>query len=331
MTQENNAAAPKKAKASKAKAQEPLKVGLMVGREWSWPPAFIDRVNNMNAGVTVEFVKIGGSKMDEPCEYKVIIDRISHEVPYYRSYLKNAVVQGTIVINNPFWWTADDKYIESTIAHRIGVAHPRTVVLPNKSYIEGIVTESLRNLQYPLPWKELLDYTGTPAFLKPAIGGGWKNVYKVDNLEELFKAYNETGELTMVLQQGINFEQYVRCFCLGRKDVLIMRYDPGERKYHNDPNYLTPALAKRIEQDCLKLCEALSYDMNTLEFAIEDGVPYAIDFLNPAPDFDINSLGQDHFDWVLDKMSALVIGYATGKTKPQKVEYRWDSLMKGTR
>jgi hypothetical protein len=267
--------------------------------------------------------------MDEPCEYKVIIDRISHEVPYYRSYLKNAVVQGTIVINNPFWWTADDKYIESTIAHRIGVAHPRTAVLPNQSYISGIVDESLRNLEYPLPWEDLLAYTGTPAFLKPAIGGGWKNVYKVHNLEELWQAHNETGELTMVLQQGINFEQYVRCFCLGRKDVLIMRYDPGERRYHNDPNYLTPALAKRIEQDCIKLCEALSFDMNTLEFAIEDGIPYAIDFLNPAPDFDINSLGQDHFNWVLDKMSALVIGYATGKTKPQKVDYRWDSLMKG--
>lgn len=326
MTQEKSAAT-RQSRSSTPK--EPLKVGLLVGREWSWPPAFIEKVNNMDAGVVVEYVKIGGSKMDEPCEYKVIIDRISHEIPYYRSYLKNAVVQGTIVINNPFWWTADDKYIESTIAHRIGVAHPRTVVLPNHSYIEGIVTESLRNLQFPLPWEELLAYTGTPAFLKPAIGGGWKNVYKVNNLEELWAAYNETGELTMVLQQGINFEQYVRCFCLGRKDVLIMRYDPGERKYHNDPNYLSPNLAKRIEQDCINLCEALSYDMNTLEFAIEDGVPYAIDFLNPAPDFDIYSLGQDHFNWVLSKMAALVIGYATGKTKPQKVEYRWDSLMKG--
>src|SRR5690242_524234 len=198
-----------------------LKVGLFVGREWSFPPAFIEEVNRRDQGVVAEYVQIGATEMNAPCPYAVIIDRISHEVPYYRSYLKNAVVQGTIVINNPFWWTADDKYIESTIAHRIGVAHPRTVVLPNNSYIEGIVTESLRNLQFPLPWEELLNYTGTPAFLKPAIGGGWKNVYKVHNLEELYKAYNETGELTMVLQQGINFEQYVRCFCLGRKDVLI--------------------------------------------------------------------------------------------------------------
>ncbi len=315
---------------SRRSSRKPLKVGLIVGREGTFPQAFIDRVNSLNAGVEAEFVKLGGSMMDEPCEYKVIIDRISHEVPYYRSYLKNAVLQGTIVINNPFWWTADDKYIEATIATRIGVAHPKTVVLPNKSYIEGIVPESLKNLKSPLPWDDLLAYTGTPAFLKPAVGGGWKNVFKVYSKEELWEAYNQTGELTMVLQEGIEFEQYVRCFCFGRKEVLIMHYDPGERRYHEDPKYLTPALAKRVEGDCIKLCEALSYDMNTLEFAIREGIPYAIDFLNPAPDFDFWSLGQYHFEWVLEHMSALVIGYATGKIKAQQVQYRWDSLMKGT-
>lgn len=320
--------APSEAKASTSK--EPVKVGLIIGREWSFPPAFIDRVNSRNAGVVAELVQLGGTKMDEPCEYKVIVDRISHEVPYYRSYLKNAVVQGTIVINNPFWWTADDKFIEATIAHRLGVAHPKTVVLPNHSYIEGIVQESLRNLKFPLPWEELLEYTGIPAFLKPAVGGGWKNVYKIHSLEELWWAYNQTGELIMVLQEGIEFEQYVRCFCFGRKKVMIMRYDPGERRYYEDPTYLTPELGKRIEGDCIKLCEALSYDMNTLEFAIRDGVPYAIDFLNPAPDFDIYSLGEFHFNWVLENMTDLVIDYALGKTKPQPVEYRWDYMMRGS-
>jgi hypothetical protein len=307
----------------------PLKVGLIVGREGTWPPAFIESVNSRDAGVVCEFVELGGTKMDEPCEYKVIIDRISHEIPYYRSYLKNAVLQGAVVINNPFWWTADDKFIEASLATRLGVAHPKTVVLPNKSYIEGVVNDSLRNLKFPLPWEDLVSYTGLPAFLKPAVGGGWKNVYKVHSLEELWWAYNQTGELTMVLQENIDFEQYVRCFAFGRKDVLVMRYDPKERRYHNDPTYLTPELAKRIEKDCITLCEALGYDMNTLEFAVRDGIPYAIDFLNPAPDFDYWSITEDHFKWVLEKMTDLVIDYAQGKAKPPKVEYRWDSLMKG--
>lgn len=318
-----------KGKAKKDNDKEPVKVGLIVGREGTWPPAFIENVNKRNAGVVAELVQLGGSKMDEPCEYKVIIDRISHEVPYYRSYLKNAMVQGTIVINNPFFWTADDKYIESTIATKIGVAHPKTVVLPNHSYIDGIVSESLKNLKFPLPWEEIVAYTGFPAFLKPAVGGGWKNVYKVESLEELWWAYNQTGELTMVLQEGIEFEQYVRCYCFGRRDVLIMRYDPKERRYHNDPTYLTPELAKRVHNDCLALCEALGYDMNTLEFAVRDGIPYAIDFLNPAPDFDFWSVTEDHFKWLLEKMTDLVIDYATGKYKPQKTEMRWDSMIRG--
>ena len=100
----------------------------MVGREWSFPPAFIDEVNRRNEGVTAEFVKLGGTKMNEPNEYAVIIDRISHEVPYYRSYLKNAVLQGVSVINNPFMWTADDKFFEASLAARLGVAHPKTIV-----------------------------------------------------------------------------------------------------------------------------------------------------------------------------------------------------------
>ncbi|MCA9977938.1 MAG: hypothetical protein KC413_19390, partial [Anaerolineales bacterium] len=87
-----------------------LKVGLLVGREWSFPPAFIEEVNRRNVGVKAEYARLGGTRMDEPNPYAVIVDRISHEVPYYRSYLKNAVLQGVTVINNPFMWTADDKF-----------------------------------------------------------------------------------------------------------------------------------------------------------------------------------------------------------------------------
>ena len=87
-----------------------LKVGLLVGREWSFPPAFLEEVNNRRDGVHAEYVQLGGTAMNEPCPYAVVIDRISHEVPYYRSYLKNAVLQGATVVNNPFMWTADDKF-----------------------------------------------------------------------------------------------------------------------------------------------------------------------------------------------------------------------------
>jgi glutathione synthase/RimK-type ligase-like ATP-grasp enzyme len=109
-----------------------MKIGLLCGREFSFPPAFLDRVNTLGRphGVSADMVKLGGTRMLEPAEYAVIVDRISHEVEYYRAYLKHAVLQGTYVINNPFWWTADDKFFNYSMAAKLGIAIPRTVLLP---------------------------------------------------------------------------------------------------------------------------------------------------------------------------------------------------------
>src|ERR1044071_4325460 len=139
------------------------KIGLIVGREWSFPPAFIEEVNRRNEGVVAEFVKLGAPRMDDPAEYRVIIDRISHEVPYYRTFLKHAALQGTIVVNNPFMWSSDDKLFGASLATKLGVASPKTLALPNREYIPGIKhDESLRNLKYPLDWQAIASYVGMP-------------------------------------------------------------------------------------------------------------------------------------------------------------------------
>jgi hypothetical protein len=303
-------------------AKEPLKVGLLVGREWSFPPAFIDEVNGRNDGVIAEYVKLGGTMMNEPSPYRVIIDRISHEIPYYRTYLKNAALQGVAVINDPFMWSADDKFFEASLATQLGVASPKTVVLPNKDYVPGIVhTESLRNLMYPLDWNWITGYVGMPAVLKDAHGGGWKDVYIVHNSDELIYRYNQSGLLTMIVQEFIQWENYARCMCLGQDEVLVMKYDPRTRHYH-DTHDFPPALYERLVSDCLKLVRALGYDMNTCEFAIRDGVPYAIDFMNPAPDMDVNSLGRKHFDWIIKHMADLAIRLAKSEQKTRD-RYVW--------
>jgi hypothetical protein len=306
-----------------------LKVGLLVGREWSFPPAFIDEVNGRHAGVTAEFVRLGGTRMDEPVPYAVIVDRISHEVPYYRSYLKHAVLRGVTVVNNPFMWTADDKFFEAGLATRLGVASPKTLALPNKEYVPGIVhDESLRNLLYPLDWGAIMDYIGMPCILKDAHGGGWKEVYVCHGLEELLERYNQSGLLTMVLQEYIEWDQFVRCICLGQEEILPIRYDPRERRYHVDHAYLSPELGKRIVRDSQTLVRALGYDMNSMEWAVRDGVPYVIDYMNPAPDMDINSLTPVYFEWVVKHMADLVIRLAQ-QPHPQLAELRWNQLIAG--
>lgn len=303
-----------------------LKVGLLVGREWSFPPAFIEEVNKREEGVIAEMVKLGGTMMDEPVPYAVIIDRISHEVPYYRSFLKHAVLQGVTVVNNPFMWTADDKFFGASLATKLGIASPKTVVLPNKDYVPGIVhTESLRNLKYPLDWDGIIAYVGLPCVLKDAHGGGWKDVFICHSKDELIYYYNHTGLRTMILQEFIEWEHYVRCLCLGQEEVMPIKYDPRERRYIVEHEHLTPELGARIVSDSLKLVRALGYDMNSVEWAIRDGVPYAIDFMNPAPDMDINSLTPFYFEWAVKHMADMAIRLAKNP-RPQVRDLRWDAF-----
>jgi hypothetical protein len=307
------------------------RVGLVVGREWSWPPAFIEEVNKRDAGVVAEFAKLGGDHHDGPVPYDVLIDRISHEVPMYRSYLKKAVLEGKTVINNPFMWSADDKFFGAALATKVGVASPKTVLLPNKDYVQGIVpSESLRNLTFPLDWDALARYIGMPCILKDAHGGGWKEVYVCHSVEELIHHYNSSGLLTMIVQEFIQWDQFVRCLCLGQEEVLPMHYDPKARKYIVDDDYLTPAMRERIIKDSRTLCSALGYDMNSLEYAVKDGVPYAIDFMNCAPDMDVYSLTPTYFEWVVKGMADLAIKLALNPRKTV-VEAKWSGLFTASR
>jgi len=307
-----------------------MKIGLMVGREYSFPPAFIDRVNQLGRGhgISADFVKLGGTRLGEPAEYRVIVDRISHEVEYYRGYLKHAVLQGAYVINNPFWWTADDKFFNYAVMARLGVAIPKTVLLPQKGYPADvdILPESLRNLTYPIDWDALLDHVGRPAILKPYSGGGWKHVYKVHDREELIAAYDGTAPYCMTLQEFIDFEQYVRCFTFGKNDIVPVAYDPRARQYIVDHHYLTSELGARVVRDAQTINNALGYEMNTIEFAIRDGVPYAIDFLNPAPDFERDRITPHYFEIAVDKMARLVIDRALSDnvTSPWP---RWEEML----
>lgn len=306
------------------------RVGLLVGREWSFPPAFMEEVNRRSQGVTAEFVSIGAVAMDQPCPYDVIVDRISHEVPFYRAYLKQCVLQGVAVVNNPFMWTADDKFFGAALITRLGVASPKTVALPNKDYIKGIDRqESLKNLQL-VDWDALVRYIGLPCILKDAHGGGWRDVYVCHSQEELILQYDQSGLLTMIVQEFINYEQFVRCMCLDQEEVLVMHYDPKGRRYLVEDDYLAPALKERVVQGCRTIVRALGYDMNSVEFAIRGGIPYAIDFMNPAPDMDINSLTQPYFDWVVQHMADMVIRLAKGGRR-QVEQAGWAELFKSSR
>lgn len=306
--------------------QEPKRIGLLIGREWSWPNAFINEINRRNQGVIAEFVKIGGTFLNTTCDYKVIIDRMSHEIPYYRTYLKFAALNGCYIINNPFMTSADDKFFGIDLVSRMGGRTPRTVVLPNKRVENENVPESFRNLSYPMDWQGIIDYVGVPAILKDNSTGGRRFSKRVNNVDELIRSYDESDTLTVVLQQIIETDIHVHCFVIGRDKVLATQYSLDGRKYLPNNDQLEAAIKERLIRSARLITQAYNYDMNMVEYVVHNGEPYLINPTNPVPDLDIQLLTPGHFNWVIKEMADYAIQMAL-EPVAQYDHYHWKQAL----
>ena len=307
------------------------KIGILFGMENTFPQAFIDRVNEKGIkDIQAEAVSIDMVEQAKPTDYAVIIDRISQDVPFYRAYLKNAALSGTAVINNPFWWSADEKFFNNGLAEKVGVPVPKTFILPTSHRPPNTTETSFRNMKFPFAWEHMFETIGFPAYMKPHDGGGWKSVYRVENPEDLWAKHGETENLVMMLQEEINFTEYFRCYCLGTDNVHIMQYEPRNPhhlRYVIDGPPVPQKLLDLVKKYCIRLNKALGYDFNTVEFAVRDGIPYAIDFCNPAPDADVNSVGQDNFDWIVENAANMAIEKAK-QYKKGKMNLTWGTFVK---
>lgn len=302
------------------------KIGILFGQERSFPEALISTINDRKIpNISAEPVRIDKVIQGEDSGYAVIIDRISQDIPFYRAFLKNAALCGTAVINNPFWWSADEKFFNNCLATKIEVPVPKTVILPSRDLPPDTSDLSFSNLAFPLDWEGIFNYVGFPAYMKPFAGGGWKNVYRLANQEEFFEKHAETNQLVMLLQEEIVFEEYYRCYCIGGKYVRIMPYEP------RNPHHLryvadfapSPERLEQMKSIVLRINQYLGYDFNTVELAVRDGVPYAIDFCNPAPDADVKSVGQENFNWVVETAANFAI------EKAEQHQYGRDNLTWG--
>jgi hypothetical protein len=309
------------------------KIGILFGRERSFPEAFVKRVNELAGNdIRAEFVNIDKIFQAEPLGYAVIIDRISQDVPFYRAAMKNAAIAGTAVINNPFWWSADEKFFNNALAVKLGIPVPKTALIPSYEQPTDTSDASFSNLAFPMDWEEIFNYTGFPAYMKPFDGGGWKEVYKLHDREDFFDKHSQTRQTVMMLQEEIVFDEYFRCYCIGGKYVRIMQYEP-RNPFHLRYQVTTPPssepLLATIHDYVLKLNQYLGYDFNTVEFAVRDGVPYAIDFCNPAPDAEITSVGQENFDWVVETSAKYAIERARAQVNG-KDNLTWGEYVKAS-
>ncbi|MFT6809937.1 MAG: hypothetical protein ACJA01_003179 [Saprospiraceae bacterium] len=304
------------------------KIGILFGMENTYPWAFINRVNEKAKGKFIaEAVKVETVHNDKNYDYAVIIDRISQDVPFYRAFLKNAALKGTAVINNPFWWSADEKYFNYTLSHQLGIPTPKTVLIPSNARPDDTDERSFRNLNL-MEWDDIFEYLTFPFFMKPHSGGGWKSVYKIHNKEEFFEKYNETGQLVMTLQENIDFDSYYRCYGLETKDIHVMPYEPRNEPHLRYVADFKPSakLLKEMISHVKSINGSLGYDFNTCEFAIKDGIPYAIDFGNPAPDADLNSVGEENFEWIVEHTAEMALRRAKAHKDGQQ-NLTWGSFV----
>ena len=283
-------------------------IGVLCGAKKDFSLSFIKKVNEKNVNqIQAEFVKIGGIPFDYECPYQVIIDRTAYKIPYYKSFLKSAILSGCFVINDPFWFDSSDRFFHIGLLNRIGLNVPKSICLPSKSYGENVTGADLGNMIFPLDWEGIVNYIGLPAIMKPYNDLGWKNEGVANTMAELLTHYNQSGSAIMILQEHIAYDYLVRCVVIGENDVLMVKYNPDTRVYLEDEPDLTKSLELQLKSDSLRICKVLGFKMNTVDVAITDKGPVIIDFMNPVPAMNPDKMPPRYFEWVVDKLADFAI------------------------
>ena len=294
-------------------------IAVLHGDEGTFPYDLISYLENKApSNISIKEICIGSVYSSDNFEYDVIIDRISHCIPFYREVMRLAFLTGAYVISNPFR-TNPEKFFANSVALRIGVNVPETVILPSKEWADYIKKTDLANLKYPLDWEGIIKTVGFPAVLKPVYGGGWRDVNIVNSLDELFYFYDKSGKKLMMLQEFINYSDYIRAFVVGKKYVRLSIFEPLHKKditlkaYPEKEISLNGDIINEMKEKSCLLCDVLDYDVNSVEWAIKDGKAYAIDFCNQVPDARKEVINNINYKWFVSKLGDFAIECALEK------------------
>ncbi len=306
------------------------KIGFLYGIEQTFSRSVIESINNLNIkGVSAELMKVGATKTEDIFKYKVILDRASHEVPFYRSVLKLAFLRGVKIVNNPFLSFADDNFFHASLAENININVPKSVILPSKEHPPGTNSETMRNMVFPIDWDAVFEHVGFPAYIKPNLLSPFHDSYKVYNPSEFFSAYDLTGNRPMLLQESIEYDTYYKCFVIGKKHVRVMTYNPikpHQQRYISLEWGIDEETRRRLSEFSIKICETFGFDFNAIEFAVKDNVPYAVEFMNPAATAELSILHEKNFNWIVENTASFLIEKALERKKTPSA-LNWNELL----
>jgi hypothetical protein len=311
------------------------RIGLSLGADICWPLCYEAILKRMNlalpvGGDTVRFeverVRIEPFDLQQPCRYDLVLDRLTHWYHTSREWIKKSVVMDDLyVFNNPWSIQSNEKHTSYAAMMRLGFPIPETWLVPPKEY------EPAADLQVTLEryaklfnLGEIGERIGYPLFIKPYDGGAWVGVTKIDDKEQLYKAYDSSGRRLMHLQQAVHpFDLFVRTLGVGPQ-VRIMKYDPGaplHDRYKVAFDFVSPAELATLAKMCLTINAFFGWDFNSCETLRKDGVFHPIDFANACPDSQVTSL-HFHFPWLVKAKLKWSL-FVAATRRPMRKNQRW--------
>ncbi len=267
---------------------------------------FINDVIARLQGMPVEFLSLSAERVPIHRDYRVVIDRLSFSYPFLKEVLKNLALNGTYVINNPFTATATNKLVDTNVGNRLGLPFPRTIILPDKEVIE-----ELKETVSPPDLARVVEEIKLPCILKPFDGYAWQDVYVINALSELENLYQAlSSRYVLIVQQLIRYKEYFRVFCIGKRDVLFIKWTPkpfsmGHYQYCDQS--LIGGAYDNLVTLTIKLNEVLDLDVNVVEWCLDEaGKWWIIDAFNEVPEVIPEALPPEYYAWIVDKFSACV-------------------------
>jgi hypothetical protein len=293
------------------------KIGLLIGDEEDWPSALEAlarwlgptlQVGDQTVDVQVERIRIHPFRLTAPTSYDLVIDRLAYWHYQPREWLKKAaLVNGVYLLNNPFTFQSMEKHSAYCAMIRLGLNIPDTWLIPPKS---GPDTEKYRvtaakyHDMFSLP--DIANQVGYPLYMKPFDGGGWRGVSRIDDEADLIRVYDESGQMLMHLQAGLdNYDVFVRSLSIGPQ-VTSLYYDPSQPMHgrYLVRHHFLSAEKGREARIITKLINAFfRWDFNSCEAILKDGILWPIDFANACPDIAITSLHY-YFPWAIKSLLA---------------------------
>ncbi|MBA3325409.1 MAG: hypothetical protein H0T41_09185 [Rhodobacteraceae bacterium] len=293
-------------------ADRTVNIGLSLGADICWPIAYETLLRDLRLDFDLggdrltfncERVTIEPFDLAQPVRYDVVIDRLTHWYSISREWIKKAILLNDLyVYNNPWSIQSNEKHTSYAAMMRLGLPVPETWMLPAKAYEHYDDLEpTLRKYARLFSLEEVGGRVGYPAFIKPYHGGGWKGVTRVDDAEDLKRAYDASGTELMNLQAAVlPYDWFVRCVGLGPQ-LRTVNYDPSAAlhdRYTMDIDFLGPEDLSVLHDMTLTINAFFGWDFNSCEALAKAGVWHPIDFANPCPDSQVTSLHY-HFPWLI--------------------------------